>query len=280
MGPRRLLLLPLAVLLALAGCASRAPEPTVVTAPPMPTARGADEPTQAFVREQAERGKRAEAQGQWADAAQAWEVLNLLQPDDPAWRDRYLAARRRIDLLAAERQAAAEAAQRRGDLDAASQAWLDLLALDPGRRQAADAMRQIERERNRRSVVGRFARLTLARRGTEADMAPAAGPSEPARSANAQREHATLLARQGDLDGAIQMLRDSPQLRSDSTHKALLADLYVQKAEGLKQTQPEAARAAVDAALALDRRHAAALALQQQLPRAPKRPAAAASSAR
>jgi len=279
--------LPLATLLVLvlAGCASpTAQQQPAGTITPAPATRAVDEPTQAFVRAQAERGTRAEAQGQWAEAALAWEVLNLLQPDDPVWRDRLVAARQRIGTLTAERQATAEAAQRRGDLDLAAQAWLELLALDPGRRQAADALRQIERERIRRSYAGRFARLTLARRGPEADMATGNGSSEPARNANAQREHATLLVRQGDLDGAIQMLRESPLLRTDGAHKALLADLYVQKAEGLKQQQPEAARAAVEAALALDRRHAAALALQQQLPRVTRRaapapaPAAAAAS--
>jgi hypothetical protein len=75
------------------------------------------------------------------------------------------------------------------------------------------------------------------------------------------------LARQGDVEAAIQLLRDSPSLRTDPAHKLMLADLYVQKAESLRQRQPEAARAAVDAALAVDRRHAAALALRQQLTR-------------
>jgi hypothetical protein len=74
-----------------------------------------------------------------------------------------------------------------------------------------------------------------------------------------------MLARQGDLDGAIQLLRDSPLATTASALRALLADLYVQKAEALKLRQPDAARAAVEAALAIDRRHAGALALQQQL---------------
>ena len=79
-----------------------------------------------------------------------------------------------------------------------------------------------------------------------------------------------MLTRQGDVDGAIQLLRDSPVLRSDPAHRRLLADLYVQRAESLRQRQPDAARQAVDAALALDRRHAGALALQSQLPKAPR----------
>jgi tetratricopeptide (TPR) repeat protein len=115
------------------------------------------------------------------------------------------------------------------------------------------------------------------RRAAEAE----AQPGEAARAANSQREHATMLARQGDLDGAIQLLRDSPALRHDAAHRSLLADLYVQKAESLRQRQPDQARQAVNAALALDRRHPGALALQSQLRSGSKvrGPAAGASAA-
>ena len=65
--------------------------------------------------------------------------------------------------------------------------------------------------------------------------------------------------------GGGQLLRDATPTRNDAGQRALLADLYVQKAEALKLRQPDAARAAVEAALAIDRRHAGALALKQQL---------------
>ena len=81
-----------------------------------------------------------------------------------------------------------------------------------------------------------------------------------------------MLVQQGDFDGAIQVVRDATSQRNDAPLRTLLADLYVQKADSLKQRQPDAARAAVEAALAIDRRHAGALALQQQLP--PARPRA------
>ena len=260
--------------LMLVGCASRGPAPALPEDPPASTEPAApqavDAPLQGYERAQAERAASAEAAGQWADAALAWEILSLLRPDDETVRQRLQSARQRIELLANERQSAAVSAHRRGDLDLAMQAYLDVLALDPTRRIAADALRQIERDRTRRSLVGRFARPPAPRRNIEADMAAALEPSVPARAANSQREHATLLARQGDVDGAIQLLRDSPGPRQDAAHRNLLADLYVQKAEALRQRQPDLARQAVDAALALDRRHAGALALQAQLPKAVK----------
>lgn len=265
----------LAAALWLAGCATRAPEPDDTEPAPPPPARQplpVPAPLRGYERQQLERAEHAEGQGQWAEAALAWEVLSLLRPDDAAVRKRLVRARALIAQRVAEQQALAQAAQRRGDADAAAQAWLSLLALDPTDRNAADALRQIERERNRRSQVGRFARSPLAaRRANEAAAAPmpppAAADTDAARTANSQREHATMLARQGDLDGAIALLRDGTPWRTLPAHRALLADLYVRKAEALKSSQPDAARAAVEAALGIDNRHAAALALQAQLAR-------------
>ena len=266
--------LALSMALLLAACASRGPdrsEPAPAMAAPAPPANStqrADGPPQALLHSLAERALSAESRGHWAAAALAWEALTLVQPDDDAAATRLTAARQRVNQLATERLSAADAALRRGELDSAGQAYLEVLALDPTRRAAADALRQIERERNRRHVVGRFSRQSIGRRaGGDAEMAVGAESAEPSRTANSQREHATMLARQGDVESAIQLLRDSSSLRTDPAHKLMLADLYVQKAESLRQRQPEAARAAVDAALAVDRRHAAALALRQQLTR-------------
>jgi len=266
-------------LLALSGCASRAPAP-----PPAPggtsDAPAASAPTaapDAFQQQQQDRAERAQAQDRWAEAALAWEVLSLLRPGDDAVASRLAAARQQIGERVSRHQAAAQAAQRRGDAQAAMREWLELLALDPTHRGAADALRQIERERSARSQVGRFARPLLpARRPAEPAATPSPAMAEAARSANSQREHATLLARQGDLDGAITLLRDSPQWRSQPAHRAMVVDLYVRKAEASKTSQPETARKAVEAALAIDARHPGALALQAQLTRpaapAPARP--------
>lgn len=263
----------------LGGCAAPPPASAPVDAPPpAPSVQAAADPElQRWEDQQRDRAAKAEAQGRWAEAVTVWQSLALLRPDDSATAARLNAARQRVDALAAERMAAAATALRRGDVDAASLAYLDALALDPGRKPAADALRQIERERNRRSQVGRFARspVTTAaatpapRRAADPEYA-AAENSEASRSAQNLLEHATLLARQGDVDSAIQLLRDAPQTRSDAALRAQLADLYVQKGEALRPRQPDAARSAAEAALALDPRHAAARALLQSLPPRPR----------
>lgn len=257
------------------GCASPprpAPPPE-----PAPAARPAptEDPALALFRDrQAERARQAEADGRWADAELAWEVIALMQPGDPAPAARLDAVKARVADLVAERRAQAEAAQRRSDLDAAAQAWLDVLALAPTHATAADALRQIERERERRRMAGRNARVPMAKRVP--DEPESADLSEAGRRNANLREHAALLARQGDVDGAVALLREPA--RTDAALRAQLADLYVARAESLRQRDPIAARAAVDAALALDRKHAAALALVRQLPRAPGRTAPAASA--
>lgn len=253
--------------LVLAGCSSSpppAPQAPEAPAAPAPVVVAEDDPVvKAFEQQQQARAMQAEAAGRWGDAVLAWEVLAAVRPDGSA-PQRLASARERATAAAADRAAAAEGAQRRGELELAAQAWLEVLALDPRRPQAADALRQIERERNRRSMVGRFAKLSPPRNvRADADMSGSGNPA--ARAANTLREHATVMARQGDYDAATQMLRDSPDWRTDVSLRALAADIYAQKAESLRARQPVAARAAVDAALAIDPRHPLALQLQQQL---------------
>lgn len=268
----------LAAALLLGACAASGPP----TAPPAVVGAASAQPApdpaaEAFFLDQVDQARRAEAQGHWAAAAWAWEAAALVRPENGPTRARRDEVRRRIDVLAAERRAAAEAARRRADRDAATQAYLELLVLLPTDREAAEALRQIERQHARRALAGRFARApAIGRRTGSADGA------DQVPASNSAREHATLLLRQGDFDGAIQLLRESPGLGDPAT-RSLLADTYVQKAESLKQRQPEAARATVEAALAIDGRHPAALALKRQLtgpPAAPARPGSAPSRPR
>ena len=55
-------------------------------------------------------------------------------------------------------------AQKHGEFDTATTNYLLVLSLQPDNAQAADALRAIERDRNKRSYLGKLSRVTLARR--------------------------------------------------------------------------------------------------------------------
>lgn len=257
----------------ISGCASP-PPPAPRTAArqaemPTPPPAESESAIAQYERTQQARAAAAESQGRLADAALTLEVLALLQPDDPGYSRRLDALRKRIDGAVSDRLGRAEAAQRRGDFDLAAQLCLEALAMAPRHAAAAEQLRAIERERNRRSFVGRFSRQTLTRRAIAEGEMSGGNEASPGTSRN-QLEHATLLARNGDLDAAIALLRDGIRGNGDVAQKSLLADLYVQRAEAQRANDPKAARASVNAALALDPAHAAARALARRLPPEPR----------
>ena len=214
----------------LLGCSSTAPPPAArsVASPQSPAAP----PRSGFEREYQERAATAARQGRLAEAALAWEVLTVLRPDVSEYRESLADTRRQIDAAVADRLPRAAQAQRRGDLDAASQLYLSVLALQPEHATAADALRAVERERVKRQQLGRSSRTMLTRRAATdaegmADKAAVAGGAD-----RNELEHVAMLARQGELDSAIGLLeRRVAGSRNDRAARELLADLYERKAE-------------------------------------------------
>lgn len=211
----------------LVGCATPPSDPGLAST----SSAGASAASAAgFEQQYRDRAGSAQRQGRLAEAAIAWEVLTVLRPDSRDYRDALADTRRQISAAVAERLARAAQAQRRGDLDAATQGYLAVLALQPDSNPAADALRSIERERVRRQQLGRPSRLTLTRRGPEA-MAPNDKPV-PAGTDRNELEHAAILARQGEIDSAIGLLERRTALdRTDRAARNLLADLYERKAD-------------------------------------------------
>jgi len=260
------------VLVSLGGC-GHAPAPMAPT-PATPSPQMAPEPVPHaalraadFERRQQALASAAESQARWADAALAWEVLVLLRPDVVRYADALSRVRERVASAVNEKLAAAQAAMRRSELDVAAQAYLEALSFSPDHAGAADALRAVERERNRRSFVGKFSRNTLTRRAvTEGEMRYSDDVREGANvGAGGHLEHATLLLRQGEFDGAIGVLRDAMRAGlGDPATKAMLVEAYLQKAEKLLPRDPRGARAAAESALQIEPRNTAALALMQR----------------
>lgn len=264
----------------LAACASRPPEAVPEAEPALPPIAPAS-PHAAFEQKQRDRAMALGRDGRLAEAAQVWEVLSLLRPDQPDYRERLADTRRQIDTAVAERWQRAQAASRRGDADAAVAASLAVLALQPGHVQAADTLRALERERVRRTHLGKLSRLTLTRRAiSEAEMAPVA--AAPRSDPGNEIEHASMLAGAGEFDDAIALLerRLSTNPRDDAARR-MLADLYVQKVQSQPGLDPAVASRSLERSLKLDPSNAAAKARLAQL-RAPARavpPRPAASAA-
>lgn len=172
-----------------AGCASTAPppEPGPITSAAVDrdddVPRGRAPPLSLqtpFEQRQLERAVMLAQQKWLADAAVAWEVLVVLRPDVADYRERLAEIRRQIDSAVAERLPRAASAAQRGDIDHATRQYLAILALQPHNTPAADALRNLERERNKRLYLGRHSRLTITRRAAaEAEM------TEPATAASA-----------------------------------------------------------------------------------------------
>ncbi|QPF75645.1 hypothetical protein G8A07_23835 [Roseateles sp. DAIF2] len=267
----------LVALLALAGCSSlpsgqpAGSPPAVDPATPAP----AGTPLAAFETAQQQRAQDLERQGRLAEAAWAWEVLTVLRPANADYRESAAALRRQIDTAVADRLQRAQQAHKRGELDAASTQYLTLLSLQPDHVQAAEALRGIERERNRRLYLGKPSRQTLARRAPSAAEQKAVPAARAARGGQAvaaaperiELEHAALLATQGELDEAIaQLERRVATDRRDGAARQQLADLYRRKAEQLAaRNQKPAATSWLQKSLRLDATDARSLALLKQL---------------
>ena len=231
---------------------------TSVPTPPAPPATTAPEPAvrmpaqadanalSAFEQQHRQKAVQAAAQGRWADAQAAWDVVLVLRPQDAE------ASMRRREAVAAaadgvaERLPRARLAQRKGDLEGASRLYLEVLALDPWHAEAAAALRAIESERIRRS------RSIAASRGLayRAPPAPAPAPMPAAGAVRSDVEHAAMLSRQGEVDAAIALLQPvATARRSDPAARALMADLYVQQADRLAATDRAAAISALENSL-------------------------------
>lgn len=248
-------------MLALAGCAA-APSPPATTMddevaplPPRQAAVGAD----GFEQRLRERALQAGRQGQLSEAATSWEILTVLRPGQREYRDRLDETRQLIDQALPDRLQRGAQAFKRGELDAAAAHYIAALALAPDNAQAADALRNIERERNKRSYLGKASRVTLARR-----------PVNDARVVTATDrnalEHAAMLAGQGEFDEAISLLER--QLSADKRNTSacqLLAEVYVQKADKQALRDKPGAIASLEKSLRLDGGNARAVERLRQL---------------
>lgn len=145
----------------IAGCATPPPTPTAetprVAVQPAPRASLAETGETTY----RERAKHHAQEGHWAEALVYWELLTLLKPDSAEYRAEFDRVRNHIRQTAAALLHAASSARRRGELDHSVELYIKVLSMEPDNAAAAEALRQIERQRIRRAYLNRPPRLTL-----------------------------------------------------------------------------------------------------------------------
>lgn len=201
--------------LALAACSST---PPAQTSPARPAPASASR--SAFEQAQLSNAQALERDGRFAEAARLWEVLSLYRPDEGSYAAGLDKARRSAERAASANLAKAHAARSAGNEQLAVKLYLLSLANEPGGAEAAKALRELERARNRRYFLGKPTRLTIGRPDDYLTAKVAtAEPSvdkDPGRDAGAQAddaaptrgelEHAALLERDGEFTEALAML--------------------------------------------------------------------------
>ncbi len=249
-------------ILALAGCAGVAPPnpgaqpsaggPAVVQAP---AAGGREAGLAAIARFEADQraaATAAAAAGHWRKAALHWEAVAVLRPDDVQPRREAERALVQAEQTAQAKLLLARRARQRGDAEAAQRLFLETLAQAPGQTEAADALRALERERVARQHLGQLSSFTLTNRfGANAMMQAGAARAPRGRGPQSNEiEHATLLAEQGELDGAIDLLAPLAAAQTPNpAARSLLADLYVRRAKALAETDRAGAIRALESSL-------------------------------
>jgi tetratricopeptide (TPR) repeat protein len=104
-------------------------------------------------------GKRYEAAGDLAAAATQWHILTLIAPEEESFRLKLAATKNAISRAVNQTYQSGLAALRKGEMEEAWQAMLRVLALAPDNAEAAQALRDIEKQRIGRIQAERAARV-------------------------------------------------------------------------------------------------------------------------
>ena len=150
----------LALTCIVAGCVT----PTASESPahrPAPSSTTQSALTDALEARHRERAQAYARDRNWADALVQWELLALINAESREYRDAIADTRKRIRDAAAGLTNAAEQARRQGNLDQATLLYLRVLNVDRDNTAAAQALRDIDAERTRRSYINRPPRVVM-----------------------------------------------------------------------------------------------------------------------
>jgi len=243
----------------LLACCAQAPAPPETAspapqqAPPAPAAqtqaaRPRPSPPPELPLDQRERD-RAQAlmqESRYAEAAQHWEVLHMLHPEQPVYAEKLAEARSRASQAATQHVQEAQQARRQGQTERAIALYLRALSADPGNADAALGLREIQKESDRRAYAG-------APRGNSEAPQRGASRSSPSAAERRDLDSGIMLLHQGDSAAAVQVLESYlRRYPRDDLGRKTLQDAYAEQARRLSQDgKKEQALADLERALEL-----------------------------
>ena len=195
------------IALALAGCATTAPQPESL--PPVVISRpaAASGPVAAAIAEHRQLAQRHAQAGDFAAAAREWHIVTLLAPGDDAARAQLDAARAGIRQGVRDNLQAGNVAWRAGDADRASTLMLKVLALDPENGEAMKLMREIDRQKLVRIQGGRAAKVNQVTAAPVAGAAGRAAAGAPDTSESYDIDQRIEMFKAGDVAGGLHEFR-------------------------------------------------------------------------
>ncbi len=172
-------------------------------------------------------------------AAVEWHILTMLEPESESFRRELALANKAVSHAVEVELDNGRAASRRGDIDAATQAMVRVLALDPGNAEAVKVLRELERQKAARTQAERAAR--------------AARSAAPASADSFDVEQRIELFRAGDMASGLRELKRYVDAHpTDSTARAQIATAVYDRARELEsQGARENALAMYEQAIAL-----------------------------
>lgn len=150
-----------ALMASLAGCASAPSTPTATIDRPVIEVPAAPKEVERAIERHRVSAQRFEQAHEPAKASTQWQIVALLAPNDRQASERLSAIRASVAKNVNEGLAAGRDALRKGQVEQAQESLLRVLAFEPNNEEAANGLREIDRQRAMRRGAERAARVRI-----------------------------------------------------------------------------------------------------------------------
>ncbi len=156
----------------------------------------------AFEQRHRQAAQAASNEGRLADALWHWDIVLALHPHDESVRRQRTQLLDRAQAQVQDRMNKAQQAQQQGHTDSAQRLYMEALAAQPTHRAAADALREMERQRTRRGQVnaGFTMKANTAKSTAKTATPQSAGTGSTTPDERNEAEHSSLMRIQDDVN--------------------------------------------------------------------------------